>query len=299
MKKLSLLLVAVFCMFQLSGCYFQSKVSGQEIGLKMDNGVSVTEVVGAGRYTKFSPYASLKKIDISTKTIDWVDDDTWTKDKQRITFGCSVSYARSSASDEIEAMWKTYNREAQDDEALKALVLSRLPRVAKQVSTTYTLDQMLGIDESSSKNRDTFQSEIIEELRIVLAESHVTLIDLGINNIGVDPAYSAKMTEKSTAAIEVELAKEKTKQLQEQVKQEEAQTEVAMEIARRNNLVAEEEAKVYSLSPEAYELRRLELLQGVIGETDKIYFIPEGADISLWLAGDNTAPRATGNLPVE
>ena len=285
-KKLLALVLIIAIGSTFSGCYFMDKVSGQEVGLAMSDGVSISSVVSPGRYTNLFPFSRLVKIDISTKTAVWTDSDVWTKDKQVVTFGVSVSYSRKSDSSSIKEMWGTYNLEALNDEALDKLVMSRLPRTAKQITTQYTLDQMLGIDEGSSKNRDTLQKDIYDTLRDVLAECSIELIDIGINNIGVDDLYAAKLKEKSTAAIDVELAKERTKQLAEQVKQEEAKTEVEMEIARRNNLVAEEEAKVYALSPEAYELRRLELLKDILGDSDKVYFIPEGADISLYLAGN-------------
>lgn len=107
-----------------------------------------------------------------------------------------------------------------------------------------------------------------------------------VMNISVDPQYQAKLQEKSTAAIEIELAEQKAAQLEKQLEQEQAQTEIDLEKARRANLVAEEEAKVYETSKEAYELKRLELMKDRLGESDKVYFIPEGADITLFLGTD-------------
>lgn len=290
-KFISMGLILIVIMSTFSGCFFKREVSGQEVGLVMKDGVAISEVVGPGRYTNLGYYAKLRRLDISTKTAIWTDNDVWTKDKQVVRFGVSISYARKSDSDSIQGMWATYNLEAGNDEALEKLVMSRLPRVAKQVTTTYTLDQMLGIDENSEKNRDTLQKDIFNNLEAVLGESYIELIDIGINNIGVDDVYAAKLKEKSTAAIDVELAKERTKQFEEQVRQEEAKTKVDMEIARRNNQVAEEEAKVYAISQEAYELERLRLLKDIMGKSDKVYFVPEGADISLYLAGEtNNAP---------
>lgn len=94
------------------------------------------------------------------------------------------------------------------------------------------------------------------------------------------------MQEKSTAAIEIELAQQRAQQLEKQLEQERAQTEIDLEKARRNNLVAEENTKVYEESKEAYELKRLELLKDMLGESDKVYFIPEGTDITLFLGNE-------------
>jgi len=83
---------------------------------------------------------------------------------------------------------------------------------------------------------------------------------------------------------------------QVQVNQERAETDIEIEKARRVNLVAEEKAKVYEQSDRAYELERLRLLQGVIGSTDKVYFVPEGADLTLILGG-NVALSASKTVP--
>ena len=57
--------------------------------------------------------------------------------------------------------------------------------------------------------------------------------------------------------------------------------------------MAAEEAKVFEESEEAYELKCLELLTGLLGDSDKVYFIPEGTDITLFLGGQ-TMPGVTG-----
>lgn len=151
---------------------------------------------------------------------------------------------------------------------------------------------MLGVDESSTKTRATMESDISAILSPVLESRGLELLNFNVMNIAVDPQYQAKLQEKSTAAIEIELAEQKAKQLEKQLEQEKAQTEIDLEKARRANLVAEEEAKVYQESAEAYELKRLELMQGLLDESDKVYFIPEGADITLFLGDGKALPAA-------
>lgn len=185
-------------------------------------------------------------------------------------------------------MWREYNAAAKKDKELEDLVLSRIPRVVKQVSTTMTLDEMLGIADSE-KNRATMQAEMETLLAAELETCGVVLIDFGVSDIGVDPVYQEKLQEKSTAAIEIELAQQRKEQLETQLEQEKAQTEIDLEKARRANLVAEEEAKVYQESKEAYELKRLELMNKMLKETDKVYFIPEGSDITLFFGTEKPA----------
>lgn len=119
------------------------------------------------------------------------------------------------------------------------------------------------------------------------------MLDVGVNDIGVDSEYANKLKEKAVSKVASELAEQKTKQLTEQIKQEQAQTNVDLEIARRKKLVSEEENKIYQLNPEAFELERLRLLKDVVGDNDKIYFVPQGTDINLILSGS-----AGNSIPV-
>lgn len=287
-KRLVLAMVLVLMMVSLCSCYYNKEVGSNEVGIKMDDGVSVSAVVGAGRYTDLGYYANLTCIDTSSKSLTWQDDDVWTSDKQSVTFGVSVTYARKSDENSVKLMWREYNAAAKKDKELEDLVLSRIPRVVKQVSTTMTLDEMLGIADSE-KNRATMQTEMEALLAAELDTCGVALIDFGVSDIGVDPVYQEKLQEKSTAAIEIELSEQRKAQLEIQLEQEKAQTEIDLEKARRANLVAEEEAKVYRESEEAYELKRLELMNDMLKETDKVYFIPEGSDITLFFGNEKPA----------
>lgn len=283
-------ILLMFCMM-LSGCYLHSRIESNEVGLKMDDGVTINEVVGSGRYTNWGWFSDLKVMDVSAKTIIWEDPDLWTADKQPVKFKISVTYARKRDKESVIKMWEMYNAEAKDDDALSLLVQSRIPRVAKAVTTSMTLDEMLGIGSSDgtkpNEGRSALQQKMTDLLLPELEECYIDLLDVGVNDIGVDDEYASKLKEKAVTQVASELAEQKTKQLEEQVKQEQAQTAVDLEIAKRKNLVAEEENKIYRLNQEAFELERLRLLKDVIGDNDKIYFIPEGADINLILSGGN------------
>lgn len=291
MKKFLLILLIVVALFSTTGCYYNKKIGSNEVGLKMDDGVTISEVVGSGRYTNLGWYAGITPIDTSSKTAIWEDNDVWTSDKQVVGFTASITYARNSDEESVRKMWKEYNAAANDNVELSKLISSRIPRIVKQVSTQMTLDEMLGIADSD-KNRTTMQMEIEELLSAELDSCGVKLIDFGVNNISVDPEYQAKMQEKSTAAIEIELAQQRAEQLSKQLDQEKAQTEIDLEKARRQNLVAEENAKVYEVSEEAYELEKLRIMKEMLKETDKVYFIPEGSDISMFFNNGNT------NVPI-
>lgn len=286
-KRIALALMLVVMTLSLCSCYFNSTVDSSEVGVKMDDGVQISEVVGAGRYTDLGWYADLNRIDISAKQVKLLIEDVSTSDKQTVSVEILAEVARKSDEASVRTIWENYNAVAKKDEQLIKLVQDLMRSPVNKVSTTMTVDEMLGVDENSDKTRATMEQDIAELLRPVLESRGIALNALNVMNVGVDPQYQAKLQEKSTAAIEIELAEQKAKQLEKQLEQEKAQTEIDLEKARRANLVAEEEAKVFEQSTEAYELRRLELMKDMLDESDKIYFIPEGADITLFLGSEN------------
>ena len=281
-KRFALALILIAAMFSMCSCYWKAEIQSNEVGLIMDDGVSVSGVVGAGRYTDMSRYAAIKSIDISTKKIVLTINDVSTSDKQTVGLEVLAEVSRKSDEESVRNLWKNYNAVAKKDEQLEALVQDLLRSPVNKVSTQMTVDEMLGVADSD-KTRATMESDIFTLLSPLLESRGIALNAFQVMNISVDPQYQAKLQEKSTAAIEIELAEQKAKQLEKQLEQEQAQTEIDLEKARRANLVAEEEAKVYETSEEAYELKRLELMKDMLGESDKVYFIPEGADITLFL----------------
>jgi hypothetical protein len=292
-KFISLLVCMIILFSMMSGCYLWSDVKSHEVGLIMNDGVKINQVVGPGLYTNFGWFAAKINIDCSAKTYEWEDPDLWTKDKQPVAFKVAVTFARKKDTNSIKNMWINYNSEAKSDDALALLVLNRIPRVAKQVTTMFTLDEMLGVNENNTeqtKGREVLQETMFKLLEKELNEFGVQLLDVGANNIGADKSYVEKLTEKATSKVAVELAVQKTKQLNEQVLQEKAQTLVEMEIARRENAVAAEKNKVYQLNPQAYELEKLRLMGNIYGDKDKIWIVPKGSELNLFIDSGKVVP---------
>lgn len=292
-KRIALGLILALCCASMCSCYYNKQVDANEIGIRMNDGVSISEIVGAGRYTKFGWYAKLVSMDVSSKLITLNMEDVSTSDKQTVGVEVLAEVARKSDEASVRNLWKNYNAVARNDDQLVMLVQELLRSPVNKVSTQMTVDEMLGVAESP-KTRATMENDISALLSPLLESRGIKLITFQVKNISVDPQYQAKLQEKSTAAIEIELAEQKAKQLEKQLEQEKAQTDIDLEKARRANLVAEEQAKVYEESKEAYELKRLELLKGMLGDSDKVYFIPEGADITLFIGNE-----AGGTVPVK
>lgn len=280
------------------GCYFWATVDNHEVGLRLPDGVSVQEVVGPGRYSDVAPYSKLVTIDSSVKTFEWTDPDLATKDKQIIGLSIGVSVRRKPDSESVRNMYQTYRSESLDDEALKNLVFNRVPRVAKQVTTQFTLDQMLGVSDDQESSREEVARRISELLLSELEEFNVELVDVGVNNIATSEAYQRSLERKAEAQIEAEIAKEETKRLTQELIKEQKQTEIDIERATRNNKVQEELAKVYAISPEALELEKLRIVSEAIGGNDKMFFVPQGADITFLLSPTNKESNSVIPLPI-
>jgi len=285
-----LLVCLVLVMFTVfgSGCYWNRQVEENEVGLAMPDGVHVEQVVGPGRYTNMGYYAEMKVLDTSAKTVQWQDPDLVTSDKQPIGFNVSATFSRKRDAESIQTMWRDYNAEARFDEALQQQVLARIPRVAKGITTKYSLDEMLGIKEGT--NRSDIQNAFFTALDKELSEINVRLLDVGINNIAPSQQYLNALEAKANAQVNVEVAREQTKLKEEQLKQEQAETQIQLELASRQRQVEEETAKVFTGNSRWYELRRLELLGKVLNDKDKIYFVPQGTDITLFLSGQSVPP---------
>lgn len=288
-KTVRLKIALMSALLLLSGCYWQKQVETSEVGLSMPDGVKVEAVVGAGRYTNLSFYAEMKEIDVSAKTIAWEDPDLVTRDKQPIGLNIGVTYARKRGKESVLRMWELYRGEAVSDEALAQQVRNRIPRIAKEVTTKYTLDGMLGVAEESA-GRALVTQDLFDLLLPELAEVEIELLDVGLNNIAPSSRYLELLEEKANARVATEVAQERTTQLGEQLLQEQAQTLIEVEKAQRQNEVNEELSKVYEKSPQYYELERLKLLKDVIGSSDKVYFVPAGTDLTLILSGSEITP---------
>ena len=213
-KRIALALMLVSLVFSMYGCYFNKTVDSSEVGIRMDDGVKISEIVGAGRYTDLSWYAEMKTMDTSAKQVQLVIEDVSTSDKQTVSVEILAEVARKSDEAGVKTLWVNYNAAAKNDKELTKIVQDLLRSPVNKVSTTMTVDEMLGVDENSDKTRATMEADIAELLRPVLESRGIALNTLNVMNIGVDPQYQAKLQEKSTAAIEIELAEQKAKQLE-------------------------------------------------------------------------------------
>lgn len=290
-KRLHWLLLGLWLVTMLSGCYVNARVESYQVGLKMPDGVKIEEVVGPGLHTDRGWRAELITISASNITTAWNDPSLVTRDKQPIGLVMNITFARKRDSESIVNLYNRYNNEAINDEALKNLVLSKVPGVAKTITTRYTLDQMLGIAEGNAEvGRETLAQEVHDLLQADLDKIFVELAAVEIADIVVSEKFLEALNTKAQAQINMEVAAQETKLLTEQLAQEKAATEIELEKARRENLVNSEMAKAYEESPQLLQLRMLELTAQMLDEGDTVIYVPEGTSITSVLTQAPVVP---------
>lgn len=283
-KFSSFVLLLLFLLSMFTGCYRNEPVSASQVGLKLKDG-AIKEVVGPGRYSDdaggWERWATFTRINTSNITTSWVDPSLLTRDKQPIGLTMTLTFARKRDSESIKAMYTNYNLEAQDDAALTALVLSRVPGIAKEISTKYTLDQMLGISTGDDAlGREALAQEVRGLLQGELDQIFVSLATVEIADIAVSDAYLAALEAKNQATIQQDVAKQETILINERLKQEQAQTQIELEKANRQNQVNAVTAQAYEDSPQLFQLRMLELTAGMLNKGDVIIYVPENTNVT-------------------
>jgi len=284
MKRITIL---ILFMLLFSSCVWRVAIDEGEVGLRMNDGVQVSEVLEPGRHGPFwGWYAKVEQVNISAITHEWTDPDLVTKDKQPIGVTIGFTFARNP--EKIREMRQRFRPETLNDEALLRLVLNRLPRVAKSSTAQFTIDEMIAA-------RTILDNHIFENLSAELDEIGVVLLDVGVNNIAPSPSYLALLQRKADAQVEVEVAVEEGILAEENLIKEQLQTEVELELARRGNLINEELAKTFQTSPEYFELERLRLLGDVIGPSDTIYFTESVEQLMIMLTQSGVTPIVVPN----
>lgn len=274
-KGLGLLLGAVVLLL-LPGCYTSHAVSENQVAVRLDNGVTISSVVRSGRYSSGGTHARIVNIDVSAKQISWDDPDLVTKDLQPIGVTLQVTYARDRSEKSVRLMWDQYHQEAVDDKALETMIRGRIPAVAKEITTRYTLPDLLGTNGNDRAGRALVAQQMNDLLQPQLSEIGVSLLDVSITNIEPDKAYLDLLNQKAQVGLQTEIAQQKTQQLQEQLKQEQAQSNVAYEIANRNAKTAATELDPYTRSPLAAQIREAELIAEALKNCTSFCNVPTG-----------------------
>src|SRR5688572_13386048 len=104
-KQLNMLLISLITLVMLAGCYRNAPVESYQMGLVMDDGVSITDVVGPGLHSNGGWRAELYTVNVSNITTSWQDPSLVTRDKQPIGLTMSITFSRKRDSESVKELY--------------------------------------------------------------------------------------------------------------------------------------------------------------------------------------------------
>lgn len=278
-RRSSVTFILLIVLWALTGCYGNVLsyvyVESHEMALHLDKGVNPTKLMGPGQYSDSTLYSDIHLYNAEVKTIPWSDPDLQTTDKQTIGLDLSILVQRPKEQECAFKMYRNYRTALDDDAALGALVQSQVPDIAKAVSSSSTLSELIG--------RGNVKDELFEKLSLELNEFCITLVDLGVQNVAVSEAYKAVQDAKAQAVAEGEQAKAEAEKARQQLEVTKANNEITLANARTDAAKAVLEAEVFKNNPYALELAQQKIMADAIKPTDKVFFIQPGTGLNLFM----------------
>lgn len=315
--KLKAALLLLLMSMVTTACYTWDDIPESSMGIGSDGGRLDQECKTPGVYSDWSgAYKKLREVPTGSLTFEVTDNAVLTLDNQVLkTVQIAIQIRRKKDCESIKDILTNWPSLATDDEELIRVTKTQVGQGLKQAINKVNLSQFLA-------NRTGVGQGVKDDLVPFAAKFDVEVISVSINDFDLDDAYVAKLETKAQITVDIDIAKrnqdlaiaqqetarkvqeERNLTLIEQRKAEEAQTLVDVEIASREGKKIEAANSVYQTNEQAFELRRLELLKGLLSASDKIYFVPEGTDLTLFISGlqgtavpvpQNSAPANPGS----
>jgi len=295
MKKVNVIvLLSVVLSMLLTGCYLNQNVEQNQIGVQMDKN-AIKQVVPAGLYTDMGFFSDLMVLDADTLTFKISDPEVLTSDNQAVGIDVAIQARRRSDSDSVKNMltnWATLT----NNDNLITVVSATAREGMKNGARGFTLSTLLN-------DRNGLADSMKSQIQIDADKYSVEIVNVTIENVAPSSEYMAVLNQKALLKVEQEkliqeqenikqkalndvLQAENDKRVKEQqLSVQKAQTDIDVEIASREGKKIAEQNKIYTTNKEAFELKRLELLKGVIG-TGTVYFLPVGTDLTTIFGAD-------------
>ena len=292
-------LAIVLGLLSLTGCIFQDEIATNQMGVKLYKN-EIQDVWGPGVYTEAGCfYCDLKTVNTDTLTFSVEDPEVLTADNQAISVKVTLQARRKSDDESIENLFTKWSSLTNDENLIKTI--SATAREGMKVGTRkFTLTALLN-ERSGSTDSEGNVVGLAEEIRKAIEEDAakygVELINVTVENIGASAEYMAILGQTANLNAEIDRAKREQELIKQQAANdvleqeqrvsvaqtkllaEQAETDVQVEIARREGEIIAAQNSVYLTNDRAYELRRLELLQKVLG--DKTVFLPSDVVLQL------------------
>lgn len=300
MKKVLSLLVLLVLVFQ-TGCYFNEEVESNQIAVKLyKNQIESIADKPGGVYSAVTCfYCDIRAVDIDTQTFSVEDPSVLTSDNQEVSVKITIQARRKSDNASIKNLLTNWSLLANNDQFRSTISATALQGMKNGVRD-FTLQGLLD-------DRTGLSNKVKEHLQANADKYSAEIVAVTIENIGPSEEYMKILSDTANLKAQTDQAKRKQDLINqnaansileqqqrvnvanEQVKAEQAETNVQVEIAKRQGEVIAAQNSVYSLNPQAFELKRLELLKDVLNNKT-IMFIPEGTDLNTFING------LTGNV---
>jgi hypothetical protein len=299
-RNFSLIVLFVFVMVFMSGCFINEQVEANEVSVETRGG-EIIRCVSPGVHTNLGFFADLNPISGATLTFQVSDPEVATKDNQLVGVLVTIQARRRIDCDSAKYLLSSWPA-LLDDKTFTDTISANAGAGIKVGTRSFTLAGLLD-------DRNSLADSIKAGLDNVSEEYRAQIVNVTVGNIELKPEYAAQLNTKAllTAQIETalrqqdlikqqasndQLAQDQRKLvLDKQLAAEQAQTSVQVEIASRSGKEVAARTIVYSQNPQAYELERLNRLATIFGDKAVTYFIQQGTDLNLFFT-----PQGLGNV---
>lgn len=300
MKVTKLLIIIMLALLStlLSGCYWLEEIETSEVGAKMNAG-RIYDCVPSGQYSESGWFEDLKHISKGTMTFSVEDPEVATQDNQLVGIKITIQARRALEGDKgldcesIKNLLQNWPALI-DDQSFVDTVSATAREGIKNGTRSFTLTKLLD-------DRNGLSQAITKHIEEDALKYSGQIVNVTIENIALNPDYAQTLQEKAlfTAQTEKELKRQElviqqaqtnaleqqqlTLVTEERLKREQAQTAVDVEIATREGKKIAASNQIYLDNERAYELEKLRLFAGVLGDKSSVWFIPQGTDLTLLL----------------
>lgn len=293
----------VLVMFLLSGCYWNADIDPDQVGVQTQRN-AIVAVVGPGVYTDLGTWAELEKVNVGTLTFSVDDPEVLTSDNQAIGLRVTIQARRNRDNDSVINLFTNWS--VLKDDGQFVMVISATAREGmKNGVRGFTLDKLLD-------DRNGLAQAIRDQLELDAQKYSAEIVNVTIENVAPSAEYMKALSDKALLRVntEVELqrrslinqkasngilqAEQTALVLAKELLVQQSQTAIDVEIATREGKKVAAAQQVYVDNPQAFELKRLELIQRMFG-AGTVYFIPEGTNLTQFFnsTGLNTVPVPT------
>jgi len=300
-KFLAVVLVVIAAL-SMTACYINEPVASNEVAAQMDGG-RITNIVGPGVQSDWGMFAELRQVSCDTLTVDVSDPSVATKETQVVGIKATIQVKRKCDSDSVKQLLTSWVTIASNNEELSKVVSAVAAQGIKVGARTFTMEELLN---DRNKMASTIEQTLNENVAFP-----VDIVAVVVNDVSPSDSYlkilqdKADYTAKTSAELqrqalirqqasnqklEQEQAAEVSKQ---QLLAEQAKTNVELEIASREGKKIAAQYDVYQTNRAAYDLRRMELLKGILGDKSTMYFLQPDQLLNLFLGNNN------GIVPVQ